>query len=61
MEDCNIFDFVPMQDFSHSWTDKDLYEKYDLSPGEVCRVDDKADGGREGRIDGVGFDERVIR
>ena len=31
----SVYHFVPMQDFSRPWTDKDLYEKYDLSPDEI--------------------------
>lgn len=34
-----IYHFVPMQDFSHPWTDDDLYKKYDLSPDEVMYVE----------------------
>ena len=30
-----VYHFVPMQDFSHPWTDEDLYKKYDLSPDDV--------------------------
>ena len=26
----DVFQFVPMQDFSHPWTDEELYEKYGL-------------------------------
>lgn len=26
----DVFQFVPMQDFSHPWTDEELYEKYSL-------------------------------
>lgn len=29
-----VFQFVPMQDFSKSWTDKELYEKYQLEKPE---------------------------
>ena len=29
------FCFVPVQDFSRSWTDKDLYLKYSLSDSEI--------------------------
>ena len=29
------FQFVPMQDFSRVWTDKDLYKKYDLTNEEI--------------------------
>ena len=35
----SVYHFVPMQDFSHPWTDKDLYEKYDLSPDEIEYVE----------------------
>ena len=28
-----------MQDFSHPWTDADLFKKYDLSPDEVKYVE----------------------
>lgn len=31
--------FVPLQDFTRSWTDRDLYEKYALSPEEVKYVE----------------------
>ena len=30
--------FVPLQDFTHSWTDADLYKKYDLNPDEVAYI-----------------------
>ena len=29
------FQFVPIQDFSESWTDKKLYKKYDLNQEEI--------------------------
>lgn len=29
------YSFIPMQDFSKSWTDKELYEKYKLSKEEI--------------------------
>lgn len=29
------FQFVPLQDFSHPWTDEMLYEKYGLDPKEI--------------------------
>jgi hypothetical protein len=35
----SVYHFVPMQDFSHPWTDDDLYKKYDLSPDEVKYID----------------------
>lgn len=31
--------FVPLQDFTHSWTDAELFKKYDLSPDEVKYVE----------------------
>lgn len=30
-----VFSFVPMQDFSKSWTDEELYKKYNLSNEEI--------------------------
>ena len=30
-----VYSFVPMQDFSRTWTDSDLYEKYGLTPEEI--------------------------
>lgn len=30
-----VYQFVPMQDFSRSWTDEELYKKYNLSIDEV--------------------------
>lgn len=29
------FQFVPLQDFSHPWTDEMLYKKYGLDPKEI--------------------------
>ena len=34
-----VYHFVPMQGFTHPWTDMDLYEKYDLLPDEVKYVE----------------------
>lgn len=34
-----VYHFVPMQDFTHPWTDTDLFKKYELSPGEVKYVE----------------------
>lgn len=31
----STFQFVPLQDFSHPWTDQMLYDKYGLSPEEI--------------------------
>ena len=30
-----VYQFIPIQDFSKSWTDKELYEKYKLSKEEI--------------------------
>ena len=30
-----VYSFVPMQDFSKPWTDKELYEKYNLNADEI--------------------------
>lgn len=31
----NVYQFVPMQDFSKPWTDEELYKKYNLSQEEI--------------------------
>ncbi len=33
------FQFVPLQDFSHAWTDEMLYEKYGLSADEIAFIE----------------------
>lgn len=33
------FDLVPLQDFSHPWTDEMLYEKYGLSEDEIAFIE----------------------
>ena len=33
------YSYVPLQDFTHSWTDKDLYDKYDLDIFEREYID----------------------
>ena len=30
-----VYEFVPMQDFSKSWTDAELYKKYGLTEEEI--------------------------
>ena len=30
-----VYQFVPIQDFTKSWTDEELYAKYDLSEDEI--------------------------
>ena len=34
-----VFAFVPMQDFSKSWTDEELYAKYKLTEDEIAFID----------------------
>ena len=34
----NVYDFVPMQDFSKAWTDEELYNKYNLSKQEIAFI-----------------------
>ena len=34
-----VYDFVPMQDFSHPWTDEMLYKKYGLTEDEIAFID----------------------
>ncbi len=33
------FKFVPIQDFSHPWTDEMLYKKYNLTDGEIAYIE----------------------
>lgn len=35
----SVYSFVPVQDFSKSWTDKELYEKYNLSDEEIAFIE----------------------
>ena len=30
-----VYQFIPMQDFSKPWTDKELYAKYGLTQDEI--------------------------
>lgn len=34
-----VYQFVPVQDFSHTWTDEMLYEKYGISEDEIAFID----------------------
>ncbi len=34
-----VYSFVPVQDFSHPWTDKDLYQKYNLNEDEIAFIE----------------------
>ena len=33
------FQFVPLQDFSHPWTDEMLYKKYGLDENEIAFIE----------------------
>ena len=35
----NSFKFVPIQDFTKSWTDEELYAKYGLTKEEIAFVE----------------------
>ena len=35
----NGFVFVPLQDFSHPWTDEALYAKYNLTSEEIAFIE----------------------
>ena len=35
----NVFQFVPLQDFSHPWTDEMLYKKYGLTQKEIAFIE----------------------
>ena len=34
-----VYAFVPLQDFSESWTDKKLYKKYGLTKDEIAFIE----------------------
>jgi site-specific DNA-methyltransferase (adenine-specific) len=34
-----VYSFVPLQDFSHPWTDEMLYKKYGLTPDEIAFIE----------------------
>ena len=34
-----VYSFVPMQDFSETWSDEKLYKKYGISEDEVAFID----------------------
>lgn len=35
----DVYSFVPLQDFSHPWTDEMLYKKYGLSDEEIAFIE----------------------
>jgi site-specific DNA-methyltransferase (adenine-specific) len=35
----DAFEFVPIQDFSHPWTDEMLYKKYGLDKDEIAFIE----------------------
>ena len=34
-----VYQFVPLQDFSKTWTDEELYKKYKLSKDEIAFIE----------------------
>ena len=34
-----VYSFVPLQDFSHPWTDEMLYKKYGLDENEIAFIE----------------------
>ena len=34
-----VYSFVPLQDFSHPWTDEMLYDKYGLTDDEIALIE----------------------
>lgn len=39
MASSKVYQFVPIQDFSHPWTDEMLYKKYGLDKEEIAFID----------------------
>lgn len=37
----NVYKFVPLQDFSKSWTNEDLYQMYNLTKDEITYIEMK--------------------
>lgn len=35
----NVYSLVPLQDFSKSWTDEELYAKYNLTNEEISFIE----------------------
>lgn len=35
----DVYQFVPLQDFSHPWTDEMLYKKYNLTAEEIAFIE----------------------
>lgn len=35
-----VYEFIPMQDFSKSWNDKEIYTKYGLSKEEITYIEE---------------------
>jgi transketolase len=40
-----VYELIPMQDFSKSWTDVELYEKYNLTVEEISTIENMVFGG----------------
>ena len=52
-----VYAFVPMQDFSKTWTDDMLYEKYGLSKDEIQFIEKTI---REMDMEAEASDEAVV-
>lgn len=52
-----VYSFVPMQDFSKTWTDGKLYQKYGLSEGEIQFIEKTI---REMDLQAEASDEAVV-
>ncbi len=39
MASSKVYQFVPLQDFSHPWTDEMLYKKYGLTQEEIAFIE----------------------
>ena len=39
----DVYQYVPLQDFSKPWTDKELYEKYDLDQKEIDFIENNVE------------------
>ena len=35
-----VYQFVPLQDFNKSWTDEELYKKYELTQEEIDYIEE---------------------
>ena len=45
LKTAKVYNPVPVQDFSKSWSDSELYAKYDLSEDEISIIENLVSGG----------------